>query len=289
MRGRSRQLRPEFFSDERLGDLEQQSGLPLFRVFMGLLVFADREGRFRWAPRALRGAISPCFDGDFAACLEALASRSFVVLYRVAGEDFGVIPDFDRWVSVHPKEPRSDLPPPQAHGSREIPGDSGKNLDESLKRLEVGEGVPGPFVVPNTTHINTTKEQGSNARARGDATALHRERPDPPSGSRPVRIFTMPSEEPTKEFLDYAVMAGVSPEQARSTWSHYVGAGLPERGVERLHWWLTQRAKERAAKLAKMPSAGPTDALQRAADRVTRLREQEAAEEERQRAAGGNG
>jgi hypothetical protein len=46
-------------------------------------------------------------------------------------------------------------------------------------------------------------------------------------------------------------MAGVGPEQARSTWAHYWGAGLPSGGVERLTPWLVQRAKERATQLAR--------------------------------------
>jgi hypothetical protein len=50
-------------------------------------------------------------------------------------------------------------------------------------------------------------------------------------------------------------MAGVSREQARSTWEHYWGAGLPSGGVERLNPWLVKRAKERSTTLAR---ASPT-------------------------------
>ena len=46
-------------------------------------------------------------------------------------------------------------------------------------------------------------------------------------------------------------MRGIPTEQARSTWEHYWGEGLPERGVERLHDWLLKRAKERVNRLAK--------------------------------------
>lgn len=74
--------------------------------------------------------------------------------------------------------------------------------------------------------------------------------------SRAHKTYTMPCEKPPKEFLDEALMDGVSREQAASTWSHYYGAGLPEFGVERLYHWLSQRAKERAIKLASVrPSA----------------------------------
>ncbi len=71
------------------------------------------------------------------------------------------------------------------------------------------------------------------------------------------RVYSLPGADPPKEFLDDAVMGGVSVEQARSTWEHYHGAGLPPSGVERLHPWLVKRAKERAMQLAKAPKSGP--------------------------------
>jgi hypothetical protein len=74
-----------------------------------------------------------------------------------------------------------------------------------------------------------------------------------------ARTYTMPSKDPPKAYLDVALMGGVRPEQARSTWKHYWGAGLPAGGVERLHDWLTQRAAERAAQTASLPRARPRD------------------------------
>jgi hypothetical protein len=73
-----------------------------------------------------------------------------------------------------------------------------------------------------------------------------------------TRVTTMPGPEPPQAYLDTALMDGVSREQARSTWKHYWGAGLPPGGVERLHAWLAQRAKERTTKLARAsPRASP--------------------------------
>jgi hypothetical protein len=66
-----------------------------------------------------------------------------------------------------------------------------------------------------------------------------------------VRTLTMPSETPPKAYLDLALMAAVSREQAISTWKHYWGAGLPRGGVEKLHPWLCERAKDRANQLAR--------------------------------------
>lgn len=66
-----------------------------------------------------------------------------------------------------------------------------------------------------------------------------------------ARTYSLPSKEPPKEYLDVALMGGVSPKQARSTWSHYWGQGLPPGGVERLHDWLVQRAIERSNSQAR--------------------------------------
>jgi hypothetical protein len=67
----------------------------------------------------------------------------------------------------------------------------------------------------------------------------------------------MPTKTPPQEYLDEATMRAIPLEQARSTWSHYWGAGLPQGGVERLHDWLLQRAKERSTKNAHLAREGP--------------------------------
>lgn len=72
----------------------------------------------------------------------------------------------------------------------------------------------------------------------------------------PARTFTMPSEEPPREFLDEAQMAGVPPDQAKSTWKHYAAAGLPATGVEKLRPWLIQRAIEYRNSRAKVQPSG---------------------------------
>ncbi|MEY4548967.1 MAG: hypothetical protein RL685_5162 [Pseudomonadota bacterium] len=84
-----------------------------------------------------------------------------------------------------------------------------------------------------------------------------------PSGV--VRTLTMPSPEPTPSYLAECVIAGVKPEQARSTWTHYWTEGLPERGVERLEGWLVKQAKERQQRHTKVePRASPRGSNPRA-------------------------
>ncbi len=69
-----------------------------------------------------------------------------------------------------------------------------------------------------------------------------------------VRVVSMPLGGPPREYLDEGVIRGIPLEQSISTWSHYFGAGLPTDGVERLHDWLLQRAKERWNRQQKTPA-----------------------------------
>lgn len=96
----------------------------------------------------------------------------------------------------------------------------------------------GPILVPKA---GRSRSESGRAEARA---------PDLVPFEAPTRTLSMPSTEPTESYLGSCVMGGVSPKQARSTWSHYVGQGLPQGGVERLEWWLVQRAKEKQEELA---------------------------------------
>ena len=112
MRTRIRTVKPELFSHEDLFDAEMETGLPLRLAFIGLWTACDREGRFQWRPRALKAAVMPYDDIDFSRVLDALATRGFVVKYRVNGTDFGHVPGFARHQIVNNRESASEFPPP---------------------------------------------------------------------------------------------------------------------------------------------------------------------------------
>lgn len=110
-----------------------------------------------------------------------------------------------------------------------------------------------------------TEGSGKGTEGSGSVARTQPLEPEPPSspevtqvrviGSGGVaRTYTMPSQEPPAAYLEEATMRGVHAAQAKSTWKHYYGAGLPERGVERLHDWLLQQAAEKATRSAR---AGP--------------------------------
>lgn len=110
---RIRTIKPDFFRHVRLYQLERDTGLPIRVAFAGLWTAADKSGRFRWEPLALKLDCLPYDDVDFSRVLDALATRGFIVKYTVDGDDFGHIPGWDRHQVVNNREQQSILPGPE--------------------------------------------------------------------------------------------------------------------------------------------------------------------------------
>src|ERR687890_378461 len=91
---RIRTIKPEFFRHEVLFEAEKNSGLPLRIAYAGLFTAADRAGRFKWAPRALKLDCLPYDEVDFGAVLDALLEAGFIVRYEAGGESYGAIPSW---------------------------------------------------------------------------------------------------------------------------------------------------------------------------------------------------
>lgn len=112
---RIRTIKPEFFHHEGLFEAEAQTNLPLRVAFAGLWCIADREGRFKWEPRRIGVQVLP-YDGvDFSRVLDALATRGFVVRYRVGDACFGWIPSFLKHQVINNRESESVLPDPDGN------------------------------------------------------------------------------------------------------------------------------------------------------------------------------
>ena len=114
---RIRTIKPEFFTHEGLYETERETGLPVRIAFAGLWCASDREGRFKWEPRRLGIQILPYDQVDFSRVLDALATRGFLVKYRVCDAYFGWIPGFPEHQVVNNKEGASKLPCPHQEGA----------------------------------------------------------------------------------------------------------------------------------------------------------------------------
>jgi hypothetical protein len=112
---RIRSIKPEFFHHEGLFEAELETKLPIRVAFAGLWCIADREGRFKWEPRRIGVQVLP-YDGvDFSRVLDALATRGFVLKYRVGDECFGFIPSFLKHQVINNRESQSILPDPKGN------------------------------------------------------------------------------------------------------------------------------------------------------------------------------
>ena len=111
---RIRTVKPELFKHEILFELEVETGFPIRAAFIGLFTCCDREGRFKWRPKALKCDILPYDELDFSRVLDALVSRGFVVKYASNNEEYGYIPSFNRHQIINNRESESILPEPNA-------------------------------------------------------------------------------------------------------------------------------------------------------------------------------
>lgn len=107
---RIRTIKPEFFRHEGLYEAEINYKLPLRISFAGLWTACDREGRFKWKPRALKLDVLPYDELDFSRVLDALLTCGFIVKYEKDGEDFGCIPSWHTHQVINNRESESILP-----------------------------------------------------------------------------------------------------------------------------------------------------------------------------------
>lgn len=110
---RIRYIKPEFFFDEDLAQLP-----PLYRLaFAGLWCQADREGRLKDRPNALKVHIVPFDDIDFELVLSELSkpkpihnSCAFITRYEVNGEKYIQINKFTEHQRPHHSEQSTCIP-----------------------------------------------------------------------------------------------------------------------------------------------------------------------------------
>jgi hypothetical protein len=107
---RIRTIKPEFFRHEGLYEAEVKTKLPLRIAFAGLWTACDREGRFKWKPRALKLDVLPYDDIDFSRVLYALVTHGFIVKYEFDGDEYGCIPSWNNHQVINNRESASTLP-----------------------------------------------------------------------------------------------------------------------------------------------------------------------------------
>lgn len=105
---RSRNIKPGFFSNEYLAELE-----PLARIlFIGLWCYADREGRLEDRPKRIKSDILPYDSCNINKLLNSLASspEKFITRYIVDSKQYIQINNFLKHQNPHIHEVTSVIP-----------------------------------------------------------------------------------------------------------------------------------------------------------------------------------
>ena len=113
---RSRNIKPGFFLNDRLGELD-----PLARIlFAGLWCLSDRSGRLFDRPKKIKAEILPydkCNCDDLLACLE---KSGFILRYIIDGEKYIQCINFEKHQHPHVKEGTSTIPAPDEPGAGSV-------------------------------------------------------------------------------------------------------------------------------------------------------------------------
>lgn len=138
MSGRIRTVKPEWLEDERL--VLASEGARVLSV--ALIVLADDQGRGRYVPQIMSARIFPRNPGIFPGTFAELEEMGFVVAYRVDGQGYWQIRNWERHQRVD--KPAKARIPEYLDDSQEFPGFFPGN-----SRLTP---TPTPTPTPTTDH-----------------------------------------------------------------------------------------------------------------------------------------
>lgn len=106
MMARSRNIKPGFFSNEHLAEVDFATRL----LFIGMWTEADREGRLEDRPRRLKMALFPADNVDIEKMLADLDHLGFITRYTVGSFNAIQIVNWAKHQNPHLKEAKSTIP-----------------------------------------------------------------------------------------------------------------------------------------------------------------------------------
>jgi len=168
---RARLLKPSFFTNDALGEVE-----PLGRLlFAGLWCLADREGRLHDRPRRIKAEVLPYDEVDVNRLLDELAARSLIVRYQVDGRRYVQVTTFSKHQRPHAREVPSTIPgTPEARPGRCLGSDEGQpepcpggEEDQPGEGRDSASAQPGRGVA--TSEVRPAPHPGSDDSDRPDS------------------------------------------------------------------------------------------------------------------------
>lgn len=187
-------MRPEFFSNLTLFDLEQALKMPVRVAYIGLWSYADRMGRFIWEPRRIKASVLPYDEGiDFEAILDALCECGMIEKYETQVGLCGRIPAFCKNQYISKNERPSEIPPsPTEHETVKTVTSNSLNCDESMRQQTTDSGQR------TTDNGQETLDIGGSARKKF--------KPPTIDEIRPLILAAGLPEEEAERFFNYYCM-----------------------------------------------------------------------------------
>lgn len=158
---RIRTVKPEFFANEELQDLEAANpGAYCMLVYAGLWGHCSKDGVFEFRPRTLKLSILPFLDYSMADTLALLEQAGFVRRFCVDGKEYGYIASFEKHQRISGKEaqfsPKMPQPPQVSNG--EATGKQWGSNGEATGKQQGSNGENGCFA-----EGKNGKQQGKNS------------------------------------------------------------------------------------------------------------------------------
>lgn len=164
MMARSRNIKPGFFSNEHLAELDFATRL----LFIGLWTEADREGRLEDRPRRLKMALFPADNVDIDRMLDDLDHLGFIKRYTVGEFKAIQVVNWAKHQNPHVKEAKSGIPEmPVLEGSRVEHGASPVQAPDSHSSFPADSlSLDSGFLIPDSLTPSPAPVGGAELFAR---------------------------------------------------------------------------------------------------------------------------
>jgi hypothetical protein len=160
---RIRNIKPEFFSHEKLQDMQiRRPELHPMLVFAALWTQCEWSGVFHWSIRKLRLSILPFLEIDLEKSLNYLVKNGFIKKYSKDGNNYGYIYNFTKYQAISGKEKEQGLKYP-------LPGTE-QNENKTGTILELDENESGsPDSGIDIGHRHWTKDIDINTNGSAES------------------------------------------------------------------------------------------------------------------------
>ena len=132
---RIRTIKPQFFCNEELCDLEEQyANLRPMLVFAGLWTVCDKNGVFKYKPRTLKLKILPFLNFDIQQSLEVLEVNNFINTFTVDNVKYGHVIHFSDHQRINGTEAQEESKypnPEQADVQQQTPVENTGSIQET--------------------------------------------------------------------------------------------------------------------------------------------------------------